>query len=86
MLSKKIFWGTLASLVLLTSTSAIVLAEMPASPSKQTIQSLEQPLVLKVGVTIGGLALIGLELWWFIFSKSQARQADIKTPELTQKD
>ena len=88
MLSKKTLWGSLASLVLLTSTSGGALAEMPASPPKQTNQfsPLEQPLVLKVSVTIGGLALIGLELWWFILSKSQAQQADIKTPELTQKD
>lgn len=74
MLSKKTLWGSLASLVLLTSTSAVVLAEMPASPSKQTIQPLEQPLALKLGVTIGGLALIGLELWWFILSKSSTHQ------------
>ncbi|MDB9375942.1 hypothetical protein [Nodularia sphaerocarpa] len=35
-------------------------------------EAIEQPLALKVGVTIGGLGLIGLELWWFLFSKSAA--------------
>lgn len=86
MLSKKTLWGSLASLVLLTSTSAVALAEMPAPKQPNQFQTIEQPLVFKIGVTIGGLALIGLELWWFIFSKSPALQADIETPELTQKD
>jgi plastocyanin domain-containing protein len=31
----------------------------------------------KVAVTIGGLGLIGLELWWFLFNKSQGRKAAI---------
>ncbi len=35
-------------------------------------EAIDQPLGLKVGVTIGGIALIGLELWWFLFSKSSA--------------
>jgi plastocyanin domain-containing protein len=32
-------------------------------------------LGLEVGVTVGGIALIGLELWWFLFSKTQSQQA-----------
>lgn len=65
-------WGSLTALVLLTGTSGVALAEMPAHSSGQTSQfhRIEQPLGLKVGVVIGGLALIGLELWWFILYKS----------------
>jgi plastocyanin domain-containing protein len=29
----------------------------------------------KVAVTVGGLGLIGLELWWFLLSKPKSRQA-----------
>jgi plastocyanin domain-containing protein len=29
---------------------------------------IEQPLGLKVGLTLGGLGLIGAELWWFLLS------------------
>ncbi|MBD2386696.1 hypothetical protein [Cylindrospermum sp. FACHB-282] len=74
MLNTKTLWGSLAGLVIFSNTSGAVLAKMPASTSDQTsqFQPIEQPLALKIGVTIGGLALIGLELWWFLLSKSPA--------------
>lgn len=37
---------------------------------------IEQPLGLKVGVSLGGIVLIGAELWWFLLSKTQAQQAE----------
>ncbi|MGJ5630405.1 hypothetical protein [Nostoc sp. CALU 1950] len=72
MFSKKMLWGSLTALVLLTGTSGVTLAEMPAHSSEQTsqFQRIEQPLGLKVGVAIAGLAFIGLELWWFLLYKS----------------
>lgn len=83
MFSKKTIFGTLAGLgFLLGMTSGVAVAqmpvEMPASASGQTTQFLpiEQPLELKVAVTVGGIALIGLDLWWFIFSKTKAAQSD----------
>ncbi len=50
-------------------------AEMPASHTNQ-FRRIEQPLGLKVGVTLGGLALIGAELWWFLYKKPKAQQAE----------
>lgn len=44
---------------------------MPTSQFRQ----IEQPFEVKLGVTLGGLALIGLELWWFLLSKTKAEQA-----------
>ncbi len=38
---------------------------------QQTFRRIEQPLAAKIGVTVGGLSLIGLELWWFLLSRSQ---------------
>ncbi|OYD94684.1 hypothetical protein CDG76_14910 [Nostoc sp. 'Peltigera membranacea cyanobiont' 210A] len=72
MFSQKTLWGSLTALVLLTGTSGVALAEMPAHSSEQSsqFQRIEQPLGLKVGVAIAGLALIGLELWWFLLYKS----------------
>ncbi|MBG1264031.1 hypothetical protein [Nostoc commune] len=72
MFSKKMLWGSLIALVLLTETSGVALAEMPNHLSEQTSQfhRIEQPLGLKVGVAIAGLALIGLEFWWFLLYKS----------------
>ncbi|MBE9001717.1 MULTISPECIES: hypothetical protein [unclassified Nostoc] len=72
MFSKKMLWGSLIALVLLTGTPSATLAEMPAHSSEQNSQfnHIEQPLGLKVGVAIAGLTLIGLELWWFLLYKS----------------
>jgi len=69
MFSKKMLWGSLTSLVLLTGTSTPALGEMPVhSEQSSQFQHIEQPLGLKIGVAIAGLALIGLELWWFLLS------------------
>ncbi|BAY75174.1 hypothetical protein NIES25_15920 [Nostoc linckia NIES-25] len=68
MFSKKILLGNLAGLFLLTGTSTVALGEMPVhSEQSSQFNHIEQPLGLKVGVAIAGLALIGLELWWFLF-------------------
>lgn len=76
MLIKKKIWGSIASLGLLLSlTSGVKAAEMPTHMSVQTNQfrRIEQPLSLKVAVTIGGLGLIGIELWWFLLSQAQSQ-------------
>ncbi|MDZ8069162.1 MAG: hypothetical protein RMY64_26705 [Nostoc sp. DedQUE08] len=72
MFTQKTLWGSLTALVLLAGTSGVTLAEMPAHSPEQNSEfhSIEQPLGLKVGVAIAGLALIGLELWWFLLYKS----------------
>ena len=72
MFRKKTLWGSLTALVLLAGTSGVALAEMSAHSLEQNSQfhRIEQPLGLKVGVAIAGLALIGLELWWFLLYKS----------------
>lgn len=47
-------------------------SEMAVSPAKiSQYQKIEQPLNLKVAVTLGGLGLISAELWWFMFSKAK---------------
>lgn len=79
MFGKKTILGSLALLgLLLGVTSGAALAQMPAEHSTPTAQErrIEQPMGLKVGVTLGGIALIGLELWWFLFSKTKSGQAE----------
>lgn len=51
--------------------------QMHPSPTEQVsqFQRLEQPLANKVAVTLGSLGLIGLELWWFLFSKPKSQKA-----------
>ena len=54
--------------------------EMPVSEGEQTsqFQKIEQPLSLKIVVALGGLGLIGAELWWFMFSKTKSQKASVK--------
>ncbi|MGB7441503.1 MAG: cupredoxin domain-containing protein [Coleofasciculaceae cyanobacterium] len=77
MFRKKYIWSSLVSLGLLLGLAQIATAESPGTESEPTSQfsQIEQPLSRKIGVTLGGLALIGVELWWFIFSKSKAQSA-----------
>lgn len=86
MLRKATFFGTLAGLgfllgaisgALATESNMNNMTEHNASQSKQ-FQRIEQPLGNKIAVTIGGLGLIGLDLWWFLLSKPKSRQAIAK--------
>lgn len=61
--------GLTSLLIVLTFGSATAIASPKQSSSEQhqtQFQRLEQPLGLKLAVTAGGLALIALELWWFL--------------------
>jgi plastocyanin domain-containing protein len=48
---------------------------MQPSASDRSLRQIEQPLPIKVGVVLGGLTLIGAELWWFLGRKQQKQQA-----------
>lgn len=50
-------------------------AQMQHSPPNNSFRKIEQPLPLKIGVVLGGLTLIGAELWWFLGRKQQQQQA-----------
>ena len=74
--------GTLAGFgFLLGAISGAIAAEMPGHPMQKSsenmgqFQRIEQPLSNRIAVTLGGAGLIGLELWWFLFSKSKSQKA-----------
>jgi plastocyanin domain-containing protein len=78
MIKKVTFWGTLVGFGFLLGALSGAVAETPEhsmglmqKPSEKVrqFQRIEQPLGNKVAVTVGGLGLIGLELWWFLFSQ-----------------
>ncbi len=50
-------------------------SQMQHSPTDRSFQPIEQPLPVKVGVVLGGLTLVGAELWWFLGRKQQKQQA-----------
>ncbi|MEB3827547.1 hypothetical protein [Phormidium sp. CCY1219] len=62
---------------LLSAAPVSAKAQLPAeaTTTESHFRAIEQPLALKIGVTAGGVALIGLELWWFLFSKNPAQKA-----------
>lgn len=81
MFKKATFFGTLAGLgFLLGAISGALAAEMPSEPSTPNTQfrRIEQPLTNKAAVTLGGLGLIGLELWWFLLSKPKSQQVEAR--------
>mgnify|MGYP002777730151 CR=1 FL=1 len=77
MMLTKVLLGNLAGLGVLFGATAAV-AQMPMQSPQPTTQfrRIEQPTGLKIGVTVGGLVLIGLELWWFLYCKSKVQKAD----------
>ncbi|ACK72743.1 conserved hypothetical protein [Gloeothece citriformis PCC 7424] len=71
--------GIIAGLGLILGTTTTTVAMTPNTPStSSTFRQIEQPLSLKLVVTLGGLGLIGLELWWFLFYQSQSQKAEAK--------
>jgi plastocyanin domain-containing protein len=94
MLRKGMVYGTVARAVLLlaviagglamaasTTVSAIEteMGDMTPTGQPHQFQRIEQPLSNKIAVTLVGVGLIGLELWWFLFSKPKARSVSSTT-------
>lgn len=72
MISRRAIFTTILSL---SFTMAIATASHATTESNHKFSRLEQPLPLKVLVTLGGLGLIGAEVWWFLLSKTKSQQA-----------
>lgn len=72
-------WNGLFSLGLMLGTATGTAVAQPPETTAESNQfrRVELPLPLKVGVTLGGVTLIGLELWWFQFSKTKAQKAQL---------
>lgn len=82
MISKTTIIGSIVTLgVWLGAISGEAAAQMahenmpPLAEHPGQFHPLDQPLWMKGAVTVGGLGLIGLELWWFVLSKPKSRQA-----------
>ncbi|BAY47375.1 hypothetical protein SAMD00079811_49930 [Scytonema sp. HK-05] len=83
MLSKKAIFSSIASLGFLFSLAsgeavAQTTSEIPSNEKSQmtAFRRIEQPLWVKGGVTTVGLGLIGLEIWWFLWSKPKSQKAE----------
>ncbi|RUT00615.1 hypothetical protein DSM106972_073860 [Dulcicalothrix desertica PCC 7102] len=82
MLIKKLIIGIASLGLLFGGASNRTVAQMPhqthnsATSQTSEFQRIEQPLWVKGVVTASGLGLIGLEVWWFLFSKPKSRNAE----------
>jgi plastocyanin domain-containing protein len=79
MASKKVIFSNIIGLaVLMFTVSAGPAVSMSSEHSSTNPQfrPIDQPLALKAIVTLGGLGLIGLELWWFLFSQPKAQKTE----------
>ena len=75
-MNQRMIWGTLTGLgIFIFTASSGQAVTMPSEHSHSTTQfrRIEQPLGLKAIVTLGGLGLIGLELWWFLWSQPKTQ-------------
>lgn len=46
----------------------------PETQTKSQFQFIPQPLEKKVTLTLIGIGLIGLEIWWFLLSKPKSQK------------
>ncbi|MFB8788834.1 MAG: cupredoxin domain-containing protein [Potamolinea sp.] len=79
-IKNQIFGGIITLSFLLGIPAVMAAAEQPVDSSTPTNQyrQIQQPLSLKIGVTVGGLALIGAEVWWFLLKKPKTKQAQLQ--------
>jgi plastocyanin domain-containing protein len=85
MASKQVIFSNIIGLVVLlftASTGPAISMSSDHSTTNPQFQPVEQPLALKAIVTLGGLGLIGLELWWFLWSQPKTQNS--KSQEGTQ--
>ncbi|MGC1310433.1 MAG: cupredoxin domain-containing protein [Phormidesmis sp.] len=66
--------GSLLSVGVLMGAPHAAHAQMSEADTSE-FRRIEQPLGLKVGIAAAGAGLIGLELWWFLLSKTKAQTA-----------
>jgi plastocyanin domain-containing protein len=79
MFNQRIIWGNLTGLgivILMASGGQATPRSSEHSTSNAQFRPIEQPLALKAVVTLGGLGLMGLELWWFLFSQPKTKKVE----------
>lgn len=69
--------GILLSIGLSIGIAFSISAQEMKHDSVNKFQAIEQPISLRVAIALGGLSLIGAQLWWFLGSKPKSKMAEI---------
>lgn len=73
--NQRVIFTAILSLSVILGTAQVSQAKTETTHTSNKFSRIEQPLSLKILVTLGGLGLIGSEAWWFLFSKTKTQQA-----------
>ncbi|BBA79876.1 hypothetical protein RGRSB_1446 [cyanobacterium endosymbiont of Rhopalodia gibberula] len=73
----KVVFSALISLSLILGNISVSYAKIKPRETNSQFSHLEQPLTLKILVTLGGAGLIGIEIWWFLFSRTKSQKNNI---------
>lgn len=76
-LKSKVLNSLIGLALLLGLASGATASERPVNQTNE-FRQIEQPLGLKLAVTLGGAALIGAEFWWFLFKKRKVQPASLQ--------
>jgi plastocyanin domain-containing protein len=81
MLKRSIVFGTLVGLglslgIVLSGGAIAAPHNMNSQPPPTEFRRIDQPLINKIAVTLGGMGLIGLDLWWFLLSKPKSQRVE----------
>lgn len=73
----KVTFLVLISSSLMLGNISISYHEIEPRETNSKFSCIEKPLELKFLVTLGGLGLIGAEVWWFLFSKMKSEKNNV---------
>ncbi|MGP0128222.1 MAG: hypothetical protein ACTMUB_02810 [cyanobacterium endosymbiont of Rhopalodia musculus] len=73
----KVTFFALIGLSLVLGNISVSYAKIKPRETNSQFYRLEQPLPLKILVTLGGIGLIGTEVWWFLFSRTKPFKKNI---------
>jgi plastocyanin domain-containing protein len=73
--NQRAIFTAIVSLSVIFGAAQVSQAKTETTHTSNKFSRIEQPLSLKILVTLGGLGLIGAQAWWFLLSKTKTQQA-----------
>ena len=73
----KVIFPILISISLMLGNVSVSYAKTESLENSSQFYRTEQPLPLKILVTLGGVVLTGTEIWWFLFSRTKSLKNNV---------